>query len=163
MGKITSAVGLPTHSGLVENAAQILGACNEVGLVFGDNERLGDHLLGNKIDLGDNRYVMYAICDFEDGINHPDVRLVVSEGVKDAPGFTFIAVACIASEDSWKLFSRIIDGERSDQIKELILRLGARNMPVEGAAVDADAGKGYVKEIAAWAAKQIAVNRRQDI
>lgn len=155
MDKGTSAIGLPTHPGLVEKAAQILGECRSVGLVFGGVGPLGAYLFGNKIDLGGNRYIMYGMCDYEDDINHPDVRLVVSEGVKDAPGFTFIAVVCIAAEDSWKLFAKIVDGERSDQMKELVLRLGVRNMPIEGVSVDADKGKAYVRIIAAWASKLI--------
>jgi hypothetical protein len=156
MEKRTSVIGLPVHPRLVEKAAQILGECGLSGLVFGNIERLGTNLLGNKIDLGGNRHIMYGMSDFEDEINHPDVRLAVSEGVKDSPGFTFIAVVCIAADDSWKLFARIVDGERSEPVKELILRLGVRNMPIEGVSVDADQGKAYVRILAAWAAKQLA-------
>jgi len=164
-GKRTSVIGLPTNCHLVERGAQILGVCGEAGLSFGSVELLGPNLRGNKIELPDDRfdrYVMYGMSDFEDGVNHPDVRLVTAEGVKDEPSSTFIAVVCLAIEESWRIFAHIVDGERSNKMKELILLMGVRNLRGDGVSVDADEGKRRVRDIASWAAKQIPIGQRKD-
>jgi hypothetical protein len=160
----TSIQGLPTDPDLVEKAAQLLGVCGTAKLVFRDFRELGHlsnggTLVGAQIDLAPDRYVMYATCDYDDLVNKPDVRLVMSEGVQGAPGFTLISVVCIAAEDNWRLFARLVEGERSDPIKELVMRLGIKNIPADGLSVEPARGLEYVRLIATSAVKQLGIKK----